>query len=90
MTAAHDCLLTVILMNFQVSVIQSCSQSMNKVVESLQQKFPTVSKLQLRNKVREISDFVDNRWQVSGFLELYPSHVTDEDLHVKEIFESDH
>ncbi|KAJ6429354.1 hypothetical protein OIU84_020894 [Salix udensis] len=47
-----------------VSVIQSCSQSMNKVVESLQQKFPTVSKLQLRNKVREISDFVDNRWQV--------------------------
>ncbi|KAH8501282.1 hypothetical protein H0E87_016193 [Populus deltoides] len=47
-----------------VSVIQSCSQSMNKVVESLQQKFPAVSKLQLRNKVREISDFVDNRWQV--------------------------
>ena len=86
MTAAHDLLLTVILMNFQVSVIQSCSQSMNKVVESLQQKFPTVSKLQLRNKVREISDFVDNRWQVSGFLKFYHSHI--EDLHVKEIFKS--
>nr|BAJ53153.1 JHL23J11.8 [Jatropha curcas] len=47
-----------------VSTIQSCSQSINKVVDSLQQKFPTVSKSQLRNKVREISDFVDNRWQV--------------------------
>uniref|UniRef100_A0A5B6YTU5 Putative chromatin assembly factor 1 subunit FAS1 n=1 Tax=Davidia involucrata TaxID=16924 RepID=A0A5B6YTU5_DAVIN len=47
-----------------VSVIQSCSQGMNKVVESLQQKFPNISKSQLRNKVREISDFVDNRWQV--------------------------
>ncbi|KAF2292022.1 hypothetical protein GH714_000201 [Hevea brasiliensis] len=28
------------------------------------QKFPTVPKSQLRNKVREISDFVDNHWQV--------------------------
>uniref|UniRef100_A0A2K1YW21 Chromatin assembly factor 1 subunit Cac1-like C-terminal domain-containing protein n=1 Tax=Populus trichocarpa TaxID=3694 RepID=A0A2K1YW21_POPTR len=37
---------------------------MNKVVESLHQKFPSVSKSQLRNKVREMSDFVDNRWQV--------------------------
>lgn len=52
---------------FQVSVIQSCSTSMNKVVESLQQKFPSISKTQLRNKVREISDFnsTENRWQVS-------------------------
>ncbi|KAH8517393.1 hypothetical protein H0E87_005361 [Populus deltoides] len=47
-----------------VFAIQSCSQSMNKVVESLHQKFPPVSKSQLRNKVREMSDFVDNRWQV--------------------------
>ncbi|KAJ6982831.1 chromatin assembly factor 1 subunit FAS1-like [Populus alba x Populus x berolinensis] len=47
-----------------VFAIQSCSQSMNKVVESLHQKFPSVSKSQLRNKVREMSDFVDNRWQV--------------------------
>ncbi|KAJ0015108.1 hypothetical protein Pint_19668 [Pistacia integerrima] len=47
-----------------VSVINSCSTGINKVVESLQQKFPSVSKSQLRNKVREISDFTDNRWQV--------------------------
>ncbi|XP_008790577.2 chromatin assembly factor 1 subunit FSM-like [Phoenix dactylifera] len=47
-----------------VRVIHSCSQSINKVVELLQQKFPTVSKALLRNKVREISDFVDNHWQV--------------------------
>lgn len=49
----------------QVRVIRSCSQSINKVVELLQQKFPTISKSVLRNKVREISDFVDNRWQVT-------------------------
>ncbi|KAL8159365.1 hypothetical protein V2J09_000902 [Rumex salicifolius] len=47
-----------------VSVIQSCPYGMNKVLESLLQKFPKTSKSQLRNKVREISDFVDNRWQV--------------------------
>ncbi|PRQ41488.1 putative chromatin assembly factor 1 subunit A [Rosa chinensis] len=47
-----------------VSVIQSCSQSINKVLQALQQKFPAASKTQLRNKVREISDFVDNHWQV--------------------------
>ncbi|XP_050207102.1 chromatin assembly factor 1 subunit FAS1 [Mercurialis annua] len=47
-----------------VSAIQSHSQSISKAVESLQSKFPTVSKSQLRNKVREISDFVENRWQV--------------------------
>ncbi|WCJ38906.1 Chromatin assembly factor 1 subunit FAS1 [Euphorbia peplus] len=47
-----------------VSTIQSCSQSIHKVVESLQQKFPTVSKSQLRSRVREISSFVDNHWQV--------------------------
>ncbi|KAJ6718174.1 hypothetical protein OIU79_006156 [Salix purpurea] len=33
-------------------------------------KFPAVSKMQLRNKVREMSDFVDNHRQVSGFLKL--------------------
>jgi hypothetical protein len=68
MTAAHGLQLTIIFMNFQVFAIQSCSQSMNKVVESLHQKFPPVSKSQLRNKVREMSDFVDNRWQVGGLL----------------------
>ncbi|CAK9142763.1 unnamed protein product [Ilex paraguariensis] len=47
-----------------VSVIQSCSQGINKVVESLQHKFPAIPKSQLRNKVREISDFTENRWQV--------------------------
>ncbi|XP_022965575.1 chromatin assembly factor 1 subunit FAS1 [Cucurbita maxima] len=47
-----------------VSTIQSCSQGINKVVESLQHKFPTVPKSHLRNKVREVSDFVENRWQV--------------------------
>ncbi|XP_038704439.1 chromatin assembly factor 1 subunit FAS1-like isoform X2 [Tripterygium wilfordii] len=47
-----------------VSAIHACSQSINKVVESLQQKFPSVPKTQLRNKVREISEFTENRWQV--------------------------
>ncbi|XP_077225443.1 chromatin assembly factor-1 (FASCIATA1) (FAS1) [Tasmannia lanceolata] len=47
-----------------VESIQTCSHGINKVVESLQKKFPTIPKRQLRNKVREISDFVDNRWQV--------------------------
>ncbi|KAJ8446797.1 hypothetical protein Cgig2_016107 [Carnegiea gigantea] len=47
-----------------VSVIQSCGQGMNKVLESLQQRFPAISKSHLRNKVREVSDFVDNRWKV--------------------------
>ncbi|XP_050381216.1 chromatin assembly factor 1 subunit FAS1 [Argentina anserina] len=48
-----------------VSVIQSCcSQSINKLLQALQQKFPAASKTQLRNKVREISDFVDNHWRV--------------------------
>ncbi|KAL0700964.1 hypothetical protein Bca4012_057086 [Brassica carinata] len=47
-----------------VSTIQSCSQGINKVVETLQQKFPDVPKTKLRQKVREISDFEDSRWQV--------------------------
>ncbi|CAI0448453.1 unnamed protein product [Linum tenue] len=47
-----------------ILAVQSCSQSIGKVIETLQQKFPTVSKSQLKSKVREISDFVDNRWQV--------------------------
>ncbi|GMI78848.1 FASCIATA 1, NUCLEOSOME/CHROMATIN ASSEMBLY FACTOR GROUP B, FUGU 2 [Hibiscus trionum] len=47
-----------------VSTIQSCAHGINRLVESLQQKFPSVPKSQLRNKVREISDFFDNRWQV--------------------------
>ncbi|KAJ4871522.1 Chromatin assembly factor 1 subunit FAS1 [Raphanus sativus] len=47
-----------------VSTIQSCSQGITKVVETLQQKFPDVPKTKLRQKVREISDFEDSRWQV--------------------------
>lgn len=44
--------------------IQNCSQGMNKVLGSLQQKFPSASKSLLRSKVREVSDYVDNRLQV--------------------------
>ena len=37
---------------------------MNKIVESLLNKFPSIPKKQLKSKIREISDFVENRWQV--------------------------
>ncbi|KAI3943297.1 hypothetical protein MKW98_029441, partial [Papaver atlanticum] len=47
-----------------VSAIQSCPQAISKVIESLQQSFPTVSKKQLRIKVREVSQFAENKWQV--------------------------
>ncbi|PIA29636.1 hypothetical protein AQUCO_05800036v1 [Aquilegia coerulea] len=47
-----------------VSCIQACSNGINNIIESLQQSFPASPKTQLRNKVREIADFVDNRWQV--------------------------
>lgn len=47
-----------------VTTIQNCSQGINKVLGSLQQKFPSASKSSLRIKVREVSDYVDNRWQV--------------------------
>lgn len=40
------------------------------MVETVHQKLPSFSKSQLRNKVREISDFVDNRWQVRN---LFPN-----------------
>ncbi|GAB4855901.1 hypothetical protein Ancab_024541 [Ancistrocladus abbreviatus] len=46
------------------SPLFSPALSMNKVLESLQQKLPNIPKSHLRNKVHEISDFVDNRWQV--------------------------
>ncbi|KAL9248293.1 hypothetical protein vseg_021632 [Gypsophila vaccaria] len=49
-----------------VSVIQSCPQGKNRVTKSLLQRFPDVPKSHLRNKVREISDFVDNRWKVKN------------------------
>ncbi|KAK8994857.1 hypothetical protein V6N11_045926 [Hibiscus sabdariffa] len=47
-----------------VSTIQSCSHGIRRLLESLQEKFPSISKSQLKEKVREISDFSDNRWQV--------------------------
>ncbi|XP_062228383.1 chromatin assembly factor 1 subunit FSM-like [Phragmites australis] len=47
-----------------VQVIRSCQDGINKLVELLQQKFPNVSKSQLKSKVRDISDFVDNHWKV--------------------------
>ncbi|KAI4304179.1 hypothetical protein MLD38_039728 [Melastoma candidum] len=47
-----------------VAVIQSSPQGINKIVDTLQQKLPVISKTLLRNKVREISDYVDNQWQV--------------------------
>lgn len=48
----------------QVSTIQSTPQSIHKLAECLQAKLPGFSKSQLRNKVREVSDFADSRWQV--------------------------
>lgn len=47
-----------------VSIIQSCPHGINVVVKSLRTKFPNIAKSQLKNKVREISYFSDNRWQV--------------------------
>lgn len=58
--------LPITLQFLQVNAIQSYSQGINKVIDSLQQTFPSISRSQLRNKVRELSEFVDNRWQVSG------------------------
>lgn len=47
-----------------VSTIQSCSHGIKSLVESLQEKFPSIPKSQLKDTVREISEFSDNRWQV--------------------------
>ncbi|KAK1287712.1 Chromatin assembly factor 1 subunit FSM [Acorus calamus] len=64
-----------------VHSIQSFSQSINKAVKSVQQKFPAVPKMQIKNKIKEISVFVDNRWQVKkevlDKLGLSPSPVAD-------------
>lgn len=46
------------------SCIKSCPHGIGKIIELLQKSFPAVSKAQLGNKVREISVFVENRWQV--------------------------
>ncbi|KAH9290008.1 hypothetical protein KI387_034125 [Taxus chinensis] len=62
-----------------VSVIQSSTQGINKIVESLLTKFPHMAKQRLKNKIREIADFTENRWQVKkdilDKLNLLPSPV---------------
>lgn len=60
-------------LELQVRLIQSCPHGINKLVDVLLQKFPSIPKSQLRNKIREISDFVDNRWQVNSFILQYQS-----------------
>uniref|UniRef100_A0A0E0AI06 Chromatin assembly factor 1 subunit p150 C-terminal domain-containing protein n=1 Tax=Oryza glumipatula TaxID=40148 RepID=A0A0E0AI06_9ORYZ len=47
-----------------VKIISSCPYGIGKLVESLRVQFPCVPKLQLKNKIREIADFTNNRWQV--------------------------
>lgn len=47
-----------------VKSIQSHSLAMHKILESLNAKFPSTSKSQLRNKVKEISEYIDNQWKV--------------------------
>ncbi|XWS58910.1 hypothetical protein CRYUN_Cryun08bG0075000 [Craigia yunnanensis] len=56
-----------------VSTIKSCSHGINRLVESLQPKFPSIPKSQLKNKVREISEFSDNQWQVSDSFPYFRS-----------------
>lgn len=65
-----------LICNYQVSGIRSCPLGINRLAESLQQKFPAFSKSQLRNKVREISSFVDNRWQVRLVFKSYAVHIS--------------
>uniref|UniRef100_K3ZQS0 Chromatin assembly factor 1 subunit FSM n=1 Tax=Setaria italica TaxID=4555 RepID=K3ZQS0_SETIT len=53
-------------------LVTSCSHGMGKLVDLLHERFPCVSKLQLKNKVREIADFTHNRWQVKkDILDMY-------------------
>ncbi|KAH6812706.1 Plant stearoyl-acyl-carrier-protein desaturase family protein [Perilla frutescens var. frutescens] len=47
-----------------ISIINSCPHGIGKIAGSLHNMFPAFSKSQLRNKVREISEFSENRWQV--------------------------
>nr|CAB3456288.1 unnamed protein product [Digitaria exilis] len=45
-------------------LVKSCSHGMVKLVDLLHERFPCISKAQLKNKVREIAEFTHNRWQV--------------------------
>ncbi|WVZ62688.1 hypothetical protein U9M48_012402 [Paspalum notatum var. saurae] len=58
-----------------VKLITSCHQGMRKLVELLQEKFPHVSKVQLKSRVREIAEFTNNHcrlrkisWISTGYL----------------------
>ncbi|CAL5079636.1 unnamed protein product [Urochloa decumbens] len=45
-------------------LVTSFSHGKGKLVDILHERFPCVSKLQLKNKVREIAEYTHNRWQV--------------------------
>lgn len=47
-----------------ISIINSCPHGIGKIADTLHNMFPAFSKSVLRNKVREISEFSENRWQV--------------------------
>ncbi|XP_042004178.1 chromatin assembly factor 1 subunit FAS1-like [Salvia splendens] len=47
-----------------ISIINSCPHGIAKLSDALHNMFPAFSKSLLRKKVREISEFSENRWQV--------------------------
>ncbi|KAL1552180.1 chromatin assembly factor 1 subunit FAS1-like [Salvia divinorum] len=47
-----------------ISIINSCPHGIAKLSDALHNAFSAFSKSQLRKKVREISEFSENRWQV--------------------------
>ena len=52
----------------QISIINSCSHGIAKLSDALHNTFPAFSKSLLRKKVREISEFSENRWQVISLI----------------------
>lgn len=56
------------------------------MIESVHQKFPALSKNSIRNKVKEIADFVDNHhWQVGEFFFLTFISLSVHKLHISNI-----
>eukprot|EP00250_Pteridium_aquilinum_P018366 c24053_g2_i1 orf=288-3503(+) len=47
-----------------VEVLLSSTHGLKRLVDLLSTKFPEASRSQLRDKIKEIADFVDNHWQV--------------------------
>ncbi|XP_020099408.1 chromatin assembly factor 1 subunit FSM [Ananas comosus] len=47
-----------------VRLIRSCPHGLNKLVDLIQQHFPSFTKSLLKSRVREIADFADSRWKV--------------------------